>query len=124
MKYAMKVTAILFAGLAGILVILLLIINHFFFSMSHLPTGEFLTEAASPNGDYTVKVYVSKSGATVADAVRGEVIYHQKKNKVKNIYWAYRESDADVIWLDEETVAINGVQLDVRREVYDWRKDS
>ena len=74
MKYFMKVLGILLAGLAGIIIILLLVINHFFFSMSKLPEGEFLTEAKSPNGEYTVIAYVSRSGATVADAVRGEVI--------------------------------------------------
>ena len=120
----MKVTAILLTGLAGILVILLFIFNHFFFSMSHLPTGEFLTEATSPNEDYTVKAYVSRSGATVADAVRGEVINHQKKSKVKNIYWGYRESEAEIVWIDDVTVSINGVDLDVRKEVYDWRENN
>ena len=49
--------------------------------MSHLPTGEFLTEAVYPNGDYTVKVYVSKSGATVADAVRGEAVVSSKEKQ-------------------------------------------
>lgn len=77
----------------------------------------------SPNDDYTVKAYVSKSGATVADAVRVEVIYHQKKDKTKNIYWGYRESKADIIWIDNDIVSINGVELDVRKEVYDFRKE-
>ena len=123
MKYFMKVLGILLAGLAGIIIILLLVINHFFFSMSKLPEGEFLTEAKSPNGEYTVRAYVSRSGATVADAVRGEVIYHQKKDKKKNIYWGYRESTAEIVWIDEHTVSINGVELDVRKDVYDFRKE-
>ena len=119
----MKVLGILLSGLAGIIIILLLVINHFFFSMSNLPYGEFLTEAKSPNGEYTVKAYVSMSGATVADAVRGEVVYHQKKDKKKNIYWNYRESTAGIDWIDEHTISINGVKLDVRRDVYDIRKE-
>ena len=119
----MKVLGILLAGLAGIIIILLLVINHFFFSMSNLPEGEFLTESGSPNGEYTVRAYVSMSGATVADAVRGEVVYHQKKDKKKNIYWGYRESTAEIVWIDEHTVSINGVKLDVRKDVYDFRKE-
>jgi hypothetical protein len=122
-KYSLKVLGILLAGLASIIIILLLVINHFFFSMSKLPEGEFLTEAESPNGEYTVKAYVSMSGATVADAVRGEVVYHQKKDKKKNIYWGYRESTVEIIWIDKHTVSINGVKLDVRNDVHDFRKE-
>ena len=84
--------------------------------------GEFLTESQSPNGKYTVKTYVSRSGATVADAVRGEVIYHQKRDRKKNIYWEYRKSSADIVWKDEHTVSINGLELDVRKDVHDFRK--
>jgi hypothetical protein len=119
----MKVLKILLAGLSGIIIILLLAINHFFFSMSKLPDGEFLTEAKSPTGEYTVKAYVSMSGATVADAVRGEVVYHQKREKKKNIYWGYRESTADIVWIDEHIISFNGTVLDVRKDVYDFRKE-
>jgi hypothetical protein len=119
----MKVLGILLAGLSGIIIILLLVINHFFFSMSNLPDGEFLTESQSPTGEYTVKAYLSMSGATVADAVRGEVVYHQKKNRKKNIYWGYRKSTAEIVWIDDHTVSINGIELDVRKDVYDFRKE-
>lgn len=123
MRFVVKVMGILFAGLVGIIIILLLILNHFFYSMHHLPSGEFLKEAESPTGKYTVKAYVSTSGATVADAVRGEVIYHHKREKKKNIYWEYRESEAEIVWIDDDTVSVNGVELDVRKDVYDFRKE-
>ena len=118
-----KVAGILLAIIVGGAGVLLLVINHFFFSMQQLPEGEVLTEEISPGGDYTVKGYVSRSGATVADAVRGEVIYHKKRDKKKNIYWGYRESGADIRWIDEHTVSINGVELDVRKDVHDFRKE-
>lgn len=47
-----------------------------------------MTEAESPNGDYTAKIYLADGGATVTFAVRGEIIYHKKKDKKKNIYLA------------------------------------
>ena len=28
-----------------------------------------------------------------------------------------------VIWIDDHTVSINGMELDVRNDVYDWRKE-
>ena len=122
MKFSLKVTGLIFSLFAGIMIILLLITNFFFFSTKHLPEGDFMTEAISPNGDYTVRAYLSNSGATVAFAVRGEVVYHNKRNKTKNIYWAYREEQAEIIWLDDHTVSINGVELNVKKDVYDWRK--
>ena len=123
MKLTLKVTGILLAMIAGILLILFLVLNYFFFNINRLPEGEFLTAATSPTGDYTVKTYVSRGGATVADAVRGEVIYHQKKDKKKNIYWGYRESESEIVWITNEIVSINGMELDVRKDVYDWRKE-
>ena len=123
MRLTLKVTGILLSVIAGIILVLFLTVNHFFFNINRLPEGEFLQLIESPKGDYTVKAYVSESGATVADAVRVEVIYHQKRDKTKNIYWGYRESEAEIIWLDNDTVSINGIVLDVRKEVYDWRKE-
>jgi len=123
MRLILKVTGILLSLIAGIVLILFLTVNHTFFNINRLPKGEFLHLTESPNRDYTVQAYVSESGATVADAVRVEVIYHQKSDKTKNIYWGYRESEAEIIWLDNDTVSINGIELDVRKEVYDWRKE-
>ena len=57
-----------------------------FFDMNRLPTGEYLSEEVSPNGKYTLKAYVTNGGATTSYAIRGELVYNQKKNKTKNIY--------------------------------------
>lgn len=121
MKYALKVTAILLSMIAAIILILFLVINYF---ISHYePKGEFLTETVSPSGDYTVKMYVVRGSATVSNSVRGKVVDHSRKDKEKKIYNAYREEEAVVEWLDDFTVSINGIELDVRKDTYDWRKD-
>ena len=122
MKSTLKVIGILFAILIGIILLLTLTMNYFFFSMHHLPKGELLTEVESPEGQYTVRAYLTNGGATVSYAVRGEVIYHEKKNKTKNIYWQYREENADIVWIDDHNVSFNGIELDVRKDVYDYRK--
>lgn len=123
MGYLLKAARRLLLILAVILVALLLLFNYFFFSMHRLPKGEYITEAVSPSADYTVRTYLTNGGATVAHAVRGEVIFHEKKNKKKNIYWQYREEKGDIVWLDDHTVLINDVELDVRRDIYDYRKE-
>ena len=123
MRLTLKVTGILLTMIVGIVLVLLITLNYFFFNINRLPEGEFLRMIESPNGDYTVKTYVLRGGSTVAEAVRGEVIYHQKKDKKKNIYWGYRESEAKITWIGNDIVSINGIDLDVRKEVYDWRKE-
>lgn len=124
MNYAAKVIGILLLGLAVLVGVGFLLFNYFFMGMSRLPEGELLTTTLSPNEQYSVNVYISKSGATVADAVRGELVNHNKKDKVKNIYWQYRESEAEVIWINDHVVSINGIELDVRHDVFDYRRES
>ncbi|WP_274309931.1 DUF5412 domain-containing protein [Solibacillus daqui] len=94
----------------------------FFFDMNRLPTGEYLTEATSPDGTYTVKAYVNSPSLSV-DAVRGELIFNKKNGKTKNIYWNYRESRATIEWLDHQTVVINGHTLHVPNDRYDFRRE-
>lgn len=92
-----------------------------FFDMNRLPTGEYLTEETSPDGNYTLKAYVTNGGATVSFAVRGELIFNKKNNKTKNIYWNYKEDSANVSWTDNDTVVINGHSLDVPKDKFDFR---
>lgn len=90
------------------------------YSMENLPQGELLNSFDSPNGTYTVNIYLCNGGATVDYAVRGEL-----KNNIDgsqhNIYWNYHEDHAEVEWIDDETVIINGIQLNVLTEIYDFR---
>ena len=76
----------------------------------------------SPAGTYTLKSYRTDGGATTSYAIRGELNFNAENKKPKNIYWEYRVENAEVEWLDEDTVMINGVQLDVPDEKYDFRR--
>ena len=93
-----------------------------FFDMNRLPTGEYLTEETSPNGEYTLKAYVTNGGATTSYSVRGELIFNDEDFKTKNIYWNYREDNANISWSDNNTVIINGQTLDVTKEKFDFRR--
>ena len=46
--------------------------------MGRLPEGEYIAEATSPTGQYTVKAYVTNGGAT-SYAVRGELNYRKDR---------------------------------------------
>ena len=92
-----------------------------FFDMNRLPTGEYLTEETSPDGKYTLKAYVTNGGATMSYSVRGELVFNERNNKTKNIYWNYREDTANITWTDNDTVVINGHSLDVPNDKFDFR---
>lgn len=93
-----------------------------FFDLNRLPTGEFLTEETSPDGKYTLRAYVTNGGATTSFAVRGELVLHEKNEQTKNVYWNYKEDTAKIVWLDNDTVIINGHKLYVPNEKYDFRR--
>ena len=81
---------------------------------------EMLSESVSPTGEYKITAYLNNGGATTAYAVLC-VLSHD--NCEKNIYWNYRCDSADIEWVDEDTVIINGVRLEnVEEDVFDYRK--
>lgn len=93
-----------------------------FYDMRHLPEGNFIESYESPSGDYTLNIYIS-SPALSSSAIRGEIVYNNRNFKKKNIYWQYKVDDADVLWVDEDTVRINGVKLNVLKDTYDYRRN-
>jgi len=94
-----------------------------FFDMNRLPKGEYITEETSPNGVYTLKAYVNSGGATTSYTIRGELVFNKRNNKTKNIYWNYRENNANIDWIDNDTVVINGHTLNVPNDNFDFRNN-
>lgn len=122
-RTVLKVAGYIILLLSSLTLGLFLIVNHFFFNIERVPKGELLVEEVSPSGDYTVLTYVSNGHSTVAPAVRGEVIYHNKNDNKRNLYWAYRIEEGEIEWINDHIVSINGMELDVRKDTYDFRKD-
>lgn len=109
-----------------IIVIIVLVLScgiyRSFFDMNNLPKGKLISEVQSPDGRYTVKAYISDAGATTAYAIRGELVFNTIKKNPKNIYWNYREDKAEIEWIDNDTVIINGHKLNVPNERFDFRR--
>ena len=89
--------------------------------MDNLPQGEFLTSAEAPNGLHRIDAYLCNGGATVDFAVRCAVV-DIDSGEERNIYWQYHQQTAQIEWIDEETVEINGIRLNIFTDSYDWRK--
>ncbi|WP_019850320.1 DUF5412 domain-containing protein [Desulfitobacterium sp. PCE1] len=92
-----------------------------FFDVQRINGQERLTELASPKSTYTVTAYLNNGGATTDYAVLC-MVTHNKTNKQKNIYWNSPCQTASVEWIDDVTVVINEVKLDVRNDVFDYRR--
>ena len=100
----------------GIIVLILVLLMAYgiyslFFDMSALPIGVLISEVESTNDTYSVKAYLVNPHATVAYCIRVELIFNKRNRKPKNIYWQYREEKANIYYIDDQTVSINGKVL-------------
>jgi hypothetical protein len=93
-----------------------------FFDIQRLDGQEVMIASESPDSLYTVTAYLNNGGATTDYAVLCAV-KNNKTGKNRNIYWNYHCSTADIQWLDNKTVIINGIELDVTKDKYDYRKN-
>ena len=97
-------------------------VYYFFFDIQHIKGQEKIAESVSPNGSYTVTAYLNNDGATVDYAVIATVT-NNKTGRKKNIYWNCHCYDAEISWLNDRTAEINGIKLDVKKDIYDFRRE-
>jgi hypothetical protein len=124
-KPGMKRRVILWILLPAIAVVgcIAFIIYSYFFTLSYVPRGKYLTSVESPNHSYRINVYRIEGPATVSDTVRGELVDERSGHK-KNVYWGYKVSDAKVVWINNDVVSINGHKINIAKgQIYDWRHD-
>ncbi len=91
------------------------------YGINRTPTGEYIRSVESPDMQATINVYIV-SPALSNDAIRCEVEKASDGSK-RTIYYRYGESEADIIWENNETVVINGITLNINQDSYDWRHD-
>lgn len=108
------IITILFGGVAYL-------INWAFFDIQRIEGQEYLDELTSPNGTYSVTAYLNNGGATTDYAVLVR-LKNNRNGKMKNIYWEYHCTKAEMEWVSDEIIRINNVELNVKNEIYDFRK--
>ncbi len=89
--------------------------------MDNLPAGELIKTSNSPDNQYKIEVYLCGGNATTANSVRCAAV-EINSQKSRNIFWQYRQDDAEIEWLDNTNVKINGIKLNILTDSYDWRK--
>ena len=116
--------ALLIVGIVILLIVSLLGYGIYwaFYDIQSIEGQKVLQEVSSPDDTYTITAYLNNGGATTDYAVLCS-IKNNTTGREKNIYWQYHCSRANIIWLDEDTVQINGVELNVKKDTYDYRHD-
>ena len=80
---------------------------------------EMIAQSVSPDKTYKLVAYKVNGGATVDWAVE---VYIKNEKKDKKIYDAYHEDKADIKWISNNEVSINGEKLNLDKgETFDWR---
>lgn len=103
-----------------IAVIFALVFYWAFYDTQRIKGEEILEKVDSPDGRYTIVMYLNSGGATTDYAVLG-VCVDNLKHTERNIYWKYHETESNVQWKSNSVVVINGRELTVPFDVYDWR---
>lgn len=82
----------------------------------------FLETSVSPDGNYKLEAYRTEPGATVDFSIK---VYSVTSSEKRQIYNCYHESTVSIHWIDNDTVKINNICLDLsENETYDWRRSS
>jgi Fe-S cluster biosynthesis and repair protein YggX len=97
------------------------VIDWAFFDIQRINGQEYLSQSTSPDGTYTVTAYLNNGGATTDFAVLAR-LKNNRNGKEKNIYWQYHCAKAEMQWVNDETIKINDKELNVKNEIYDYRR--
>ena len=82
-------------------------------AMQNHPLGEY----PSPDGEHVCSVFVSNGGATTPYTVVAQVSGKWMFGK-HTVYAVDNIEEADFRWVDNRTIRINGVSLDIYKDYY------
>ena len=107
--------------ITAFLLILIVATMIFICDSKDVPEGaELIGEYISPRGDNSINVYLD-SPALSADFVICEVEDNNGDKKV--IYTDYYYEPIKIAWESDTIVKINNYELDIKKDVYDWRHE-
>ena len=92
--------------------------NSIFTDIADVPKGEFVESYDCDYCEKKMNVYLVKNN--LGTAIRGEI---ENGDQKYNIFWQTGIEMVDVAWINEDTIMINGIPLDVNdRFGYDCRR--
>ena len=81
---------------------------------------ELLGETVSSDGKYKVDAYLINGGATLDWSVK---CYLREGESKKEIYRDYHINEANMVWIDNDTISINNHNIDLPNGKYDFRDE-
>ena len=108
---------IIFSCLGSVVLVLLVLALFVWLLFESAYSQELLAEYPSPDGAHTLSVYLSDGGATTAWTILCDVTGKSVRGRHR-IYTKGHCNKADVRWIDDRTVEINGVVLDIYGEIH------
>ncbi len=115
--------------LLGIISLLLLVVSALaqglywaFFDIQRMEGQTLLGATVSPKQNYTAFAYLNVE-ARDQQAVLVRVI-DNRSGWERNVYWHVGCDEAEVLWLDDKTVVVNGQALYITEDIYDSRHDN
>lgn len=84
--------------------------------------GELISEASSPNGEYSIKSYYIEGGNVSHSAVRSELIIKGHSEVIKDIYFDYNVNGVNMEWKSGDEVTINTHEISLPYGKYDIRE--
>ena len=81
---------------------------------------EYISKSDSADGSYTVTAYLNDGDGSSDYAVLCTVT-DNSTGEERNLYWNNECANANIQWVDNETVVINGTVLNVKTGGYDYR---
>ena len=83
--------------------------------------GDLLNCCLSPDEKHEARAYLLNGGATTAFAVYVKIC-DMETEESHNVYYCYRCEEAEMQWIDNRTIEINSIQLDIENDIYDSRE--
>lgn len=93
-----------------------------FFDIQRYKGQEELLVSNSPTMAYTLTAYKNNGGGNSGYAILCTV-KDNATGETWNIYWDGDATEAKIQWLNGTTVIINGQELDITKDTYDYRRE-
>ena len=85
------------------------------------PGHELIKSIDSPDNRHTMDIYLYNGGATMDWSTIIYIVDNTSGNE-RELYFQYHEQEPnEAVWIDSQTVRINGMELDIEQDKYDSR---
>jgi len=90
-------------------------------AIAHMPIGDLIMEARSPEGQYSLSFYSSSTGGCRNNPLVIGRLTDKTSNTTRVFYIEPCEDRLDILWPKQHFVSVNGTEIDLRKDTHDYR---